>query len=126
MQAIRQRMEETGEKYTEARRAVLGDRHPEPQPRGVKSQERRIWEPPHDVLPVPVACDCVLARTERVAVAAACFAAYPTCVEFLVCVWGVRRPGEEVAHLDMSLAWAGRVRDAGPSAAPPDILRLDE
>ena len=111
-------MEQTGEKYTAARRAVLmlqSLRTKEPAP-------RRIWEPPTDVLPVPVACDCVLARTPRMVVAAGFFAAYATCFEFKLQARGVR--GSGAAHFDMSLTRAGRVREAGSSEPPPDILRL--
>ncbi len=111
-------MEQTGEKYTDARRAVLilqAARAKQPAP-------RRIWEPPPDALPVPVACDCVLARMPKMTVGAGFFAAYATCFEFKVQARAVRGPG--IAHFDMSLAWAGRVREAGSSEPPPDILRL--
>lgn len=73
-QAIRRRMEQTAEKYIDARRAVLTLRSL----RAKQPAPRRIWEPPTDVLPVPVSCDCVLARTPRMVVAAGFFAAYAT------------------------------------------------
>ena len=113
-------METTGEKYTDARRAVLMLQSL----RAKQPARRRIWEAPPDVLPVPVACDCVLARTPTVVVVAGLFAAYPTCFEFKVQARARRRPDEQVAHFGMSAVWARRVREAGSSEPPPDILRL--
>ncbi len=66
-----------------------------------------------------VPCQPVLARNERVIVAAGFFAAYPSCFDS-VQVWGLRRPGEEAAHFDASMVWASRLLEAGPGQAPPE------
>jgi hypothetical protein len=64
----------------------------------------------------------LLARTDTVVVAAGRIAVYPEGFEFTV--WVVGRPGEELAHFDLPLAWAGRPRRAKSGEVPPEIFRF--
>lgn len=119
-QAIRRRMQETGEKFTEARRAVL-DRASAGSISNAPKASPPWYRPPGDVVPGVVATQVELARTDRVALAAGRFAAYPSGFEFKI--WAVARPGRQLAYFDMPLK--GRSPKAAGEEPPPEVFRLE-
>ncbi len=84
-------------------------------------EPQRWWGPPDDVVPGALACHVVLARTDKVVLAAGRFAAYPTGFEFKL--WAVARAGEELAYFDMPLA--GRLPEPAGGEPPPEVFRLE-
>lgn len=119
-QAIRRRMQETGEKYTEARRAVL-DEASAGLTENACTASPPWYRPPGDVVPGVVAAQVELARTDGVVLAAGRFAAYPSGFEFKV--WAVGRTARKLAYFDMPLK--GRLPEAAGEEPPPEVFRLE-
>lgn len=88
---------------------------------GSMRQHTPWHRPPGDVVPGGLANHLVLARTDRLVLAAGRFAAYPTGFEFKV--WAVGRSGEELAYFEMPLS--GRVPEGEGGEQPPEVFRLE-